>query len=307
MIFFTNALSQMASRKLGIIKNMDADLQHRIITTGSSRLHVVEKGESHAETIVFLHGWPQDWTAWHKVMQAMPAQVHAVAVDLPGIGGSSATSGEKEAMAQSIHEAIVEMGLRNYILVGHDIGAMVAFAYLRQFANELRGVVLMDAAVPGVEPWEKVVTNPHIWHFAFHAIPALPETLVTGKQQEYFDFFFDALTKDNSAISNETRQHYASAYGPAALTAGFGWYRAFETDAKANQQAATAITTPLLYLRGEMEGGTMEEYKKGLEKAGLQHVTTARIAGSAHFTPEENPEAVWHEINTFVASLPKLR
>jgi len=44
----------------------------------------------------------------------------------------------------------------------------------------------------------------------------------------------------------------------------------------------------------------MDEYAKGFRNVGISSVTTARIPGSGHFTPEENPGAVWAEIARFI-------
>jgi hypothetical protein len=33
----------------------------------------------------------------------------------------------------------------------------------------------MDVIIPGVDPWDEVLRNPYIWHFALHSIPHLPK------------------------------------------------------------------------------------------------------------------------------------
>jgi len=181
---------------------------------------------------------------------------------------------------------------------------MVTYAYLRMFTSEIKAAVLISSVIPGVEPWSKVISNPYIWHFAFHNTPGLPEALVMGNQRVYFDHFFDILTKDPSAIEDSARDHYVSAYGsPDALHAGFEWYRAFNNDAETNRKATAKIDVPLLYLRGEFEGGDMDEYVNGFHTVGVASVTTARIPGSGHFTPEENPGAVWAEMVKFTGVL----
>ena len=66
------------------------------------------------------------------------------------------------------------------MIVGHDIGGMIAYAYLRHY-RDAAGVVIIDAAIPGLDPWDDVIRNPYLWHFAFHAIPALPELLAQDR------------------------------------------------------------------------------------------------------------------------------
>ncbi len=283
----------------------EPELTHRNIPVGDCSLHVVETGHDHPDTIVFLHGWPEDWTEWRRIMELAAGTHHVVAFDLPGIGKSQggATGGEKSAIAEIVHQAVRVMDLKNPAIVGHDAGAMVAYAYLRKFSPEIRAAVLMSSVIPGIEPWTKVLSNPYIWHFAFHNTPRLPEALVMGNQRVYFDHFFDILTKDPAAIDDLARDHYASAYGsPESLQAGFALYRAFGKDADTNRKDTVKIDVPLLYLRGESEGGDMEEYVRGFHAAGIASVTHARIPGSGHFTPEENPGAVWAEIAGFIGT-----
>lgn len=108
------------------------------------------------DPVLFLHGWPQSWRAWQPVLRLASEGPHAIAIDLPGIGESTgeATDGTKRAIAVTEHALVEEMGLRNLTVVGHDAGAMVAFAYLREFPDDLNAAVILDVAVAGVPPWD---------------------------------------------------------------------------------------------------------------------------------------------------------
>jgi pimeloyl-ACP methyl ester carboxylesterase len=183
--------------------------------------------------------------------------------------------------------------------VGQDVGGMIAYSYLRAF-QDLTRAVIMDVVVPGVGPWEEVLRNPYIWHFAFHSIPGLPERLVQGRQHEYFGFFYDVLSADPAKIPPEARADYVQAYSSdAALTAGFSWYRAFAQDAVANKQASHDVATPVLYLRGEKESGQIADYLNGFQAAGLTQLTHGLVPGAGHFTQDEAPAETWRLIASF--------
>lgn len=268
---------------------------------GGSSLHVVEAGDPEAAPFMFLHGWPESWSSWRQVMALASQQVRAVAIDLPGVGQSTGnpTDGSKQQLAQTVHELVGEIGLEDLTLVGQDVGGMIAYSYLLAF-QDLSRAVIMDVVVPGVGPWEEVLRNPYIWHFAFHSIPGLPERLVQGRQREYFDFFYDALSADPAKIPPEARAEYVQAYSSdAALAAGFSWYRAFAQDATANKQASHDVATPVLYLRGEKESGQMADYLNGFQAAGLTNLTHGLVPGAGHFTQDEAPAETWRLIATF--------
>lgn len=260
------------------------------------RLHAVGSGPPEAPPFVLLHGWPQHSAAWGPLMEQAADEARMVAVDLPGVGGSTpgAGAGRKSAIADAVRRLVDSLGLDRPVVVGHDVGGMVAYAYLRRHTGAARAVAILDTAVPGVPPWREVVANPYIWHFAFHAVPDLPERLVDGRQAEYFDYFFDALAADPSSIGPAARTACATAYrSPAALTAGFDFYRAFGADAEDNGAPAEPTSTPLLYVRGGARGGDVEAYADGFRGAGVRDVTTAVIDGAGHFVAEEAPADLW--------------
>jgi pimeloyl-ACP methyl ester carboxylesterase len=279
-----------------VIASFDRVLEHRSIEILGSAIHVVEAGRPGTPPILFLHGWPQCWASYERVMQRFGDTAHTIAIDLPGIGRSEAPppSGDKRTLARYVRGVIHRLGLRGVTLVGHDVGGMVTYAYLREYPGELARAAILDVVIPGIDPWSTVIGNPHIWHFAFHAVPELPEALVRGREARYFDYFFDAIAASPTAIGAAARATYVAAYArPEALRAGFEWYRAFEQDARDNlATSGQPVGTPVLYLRGDHEGGDLATYVDGLRRAGLREVHGAVLPGSGHFSPDEQPDHV---------------
>jgi pimeloyl-ACP methyl ester carboxylesterase len=277
--------------------------RHRHVAVRGSLVHVAEAGDPDRLPLVFLHGWPESWQSWQQVMAAAAPQARAVAIDLPGVGESSgaATDGSKRQLAAVLHELIATLGLREVTLVGQDVGGMITYAYLRGY-HDLARAVIMDVVLPGVDPWEEVLRNPYLWHFAMHMIPGLPERLVQGHQQDYFGYFYDILSHDPGRIDAAARAAYAKAYATdSALTAGFNWYRTLYQDAADNRLAAAGppASTPLLYVRGEHETGDIDTYVRGLRAAGVAQVQQALVPDAGHFTQEEAPEQTWQVIARF--------
>ena len=277
-------------------------LKHRSLTVEGISLHVVEAGAPDAPAVLFLHGWPQSWAAFEQVIHLLCDRAHVLAMDLPGIGESSMPprANDKRTLASYVHGVIRQLDIRSVTLVGHDVGGQIAYAYLRRYSGSLARAVLMNIVIPGVDPWSQVIRNPHIWHFAFHAVPHLPETLVTDRVAPYFDYFYDVLSASRSGVPPAARQKYVRAYSrPDALSTGFNWYRAFERDERDNQEAR-AIETPVLYLRGQDEPGDIEQYVRGLRSAGLGNVHGEIISRSGHFAPDERPVEVASAIADFM-------
>jgi len=275
----------------------EPDFRHRTVDWSGGQIHLVESGDPTGPPVLLLHGWPQSAHAWRRVMRLAGGR-RVLAIDLPGIGASTgaATHGTKRGLAAAVHEIVLALDLRSLTLVGHDIGGMVVFAYLRSHGAGLSRAVIMDTVIPGVAPWDQVRAHPRIWHFAFHTVADLPERLVQSRQRPYFDYFYDTLSPDPATITDAARTAYAAAYrSSGALTAGFDWYRSFDQDAADNADRTTT-DTPVRYLRGDQEGGDIEAYATGLRASGLTNVTTTVVTGAGHFTPEDAPGQVWAAI-----------
>lgn len=285
----------------------DSIRHHRIHVDGLS-IHVAEAGRDDKPALVFLHGWPESWQIFREVMVELSDRAHVFALDLPGIGESETapTSSDKQTLAKHVRGAIEHLALKNVTLIGHDVGGQIAYAYLKTFPHELKAAAIMNVAIPGVDPWADVKRNPHIWHFGLHAVPNLPEAIVSGRESTYFDYFYDAISASPTAITSSKRAAYVSAYSrPEALHVGFEWYRAFAQDERDNvANKNIEVRTPVLYVRGDKEGGNIEQYAAGLRQSNLLNLQTRVIEACGHFSPDEQPRAVAAILSEFAGLKP---
>lgn len=118
--------------------------------------------------MIVLHGWLQTGRAWTNVLGALGETNYVFAFDLPGVGDSEGVppSAEKIVIADLILSAAEQPGGHDIVIVGYRVGGMVAYAAPRDHTNGICGAVVMNTAIPGIDPWERMLSNPHIWHFA---------------------------------------------------------------------------------------------------------------------------------------------
>ena len=272
------------------------------------RLHYVVQGEGD-RTAVLLHGFPQTWWEWRHLMpELVRAGFCVVAPDYRGAGRSSRPAGgfDKRTMAEDVHRLVRRhLGLEGRVmLVGHDIGLMVAYAYAEAHRDEVSHLVVIDAPLPGTAVFDRLRSDPRVWHFAFHGARDVAEMLVAGRERAYLQAFFDARVFDPSAIGDRELDVYASAYSaPGAMRAGFELYRAFDRDAEDNRDALRRhgkLTMPVLAVGGAIStsGPLVEEMMREV----AEDVSGCRIERTAHWIPEENPEAVATAVLKFAAT-----
>lgn len=288
------------------VNEKQINYKHKSIIVNDIPIHVVEAGLSEKPVIFFIHGWPTNWMEFKGVMEILSDEFHVIAVDIPGIGNSMVPleSYSKRNIAEYMLGVINTMGLSNITLVGCDCGGQVVYAFLKKYPEALSKAVIMNVAIPGVEPWDSVKGSPYIWHFRFHMIPELPEKLVSSNELSYFSYFYNILAGKGQKMREDYKKGFVEAYSrPEALKAGFDFYRSFELDERDNIQSKDIdVQTPVMYLRGSDEYIDISKYIKGFKENNITNIIPKIIENCGHYSAEEQPEKVAFAIREFISN-----
>ena len=274
------------------------EFQTQMIATNGTSLHVRSGG--HGPAVVLLHGYGETGDMWVALASALAADHTVIVPDLRGMGLSSKPAGgyDKKTQGNDIAGVMDALGVTKADLVTHDIGNMVGFALAAQHRDRILKIVLIDAPLPGVGPWEEILKNPLLWHFRFGG-PDM-ERLVEGRERIYLDRFWNEFSATPSRFSEAARAHYAALYAqPGAMHAGFAQFAAFDQDALDNKEflAKGKLTIPVLALGGEKSFGlTMAE----VMKFAANDVEGDVVPDSGHWIMEENPTATVNLVTTFL-------
>ena len=263
-------------------------------------LHYVRGGTGPA--VILLHAFPEDWYEYHKIMPGLAKKFTVVAVDLPGIGGSTAKPGGYAAadMADDIHQLQQQLHLEHAYLVGHDIGGMVAYAFVRRYPEAVRGAMILEAPLPGLAPWKEIIGKAFTWHIHFQQIPDLPEELVAGRQALYFRYFLDPQYFSDADVA-----HYAASYAaPDHLHAAFQVYREFTANEKFNAEHRGRFDVPLVLAVGGDSPflNDLPTMAEALRAHGCTNVTTGVIERSSHYVVDEQPAILEEFIEKYASS-----
>jgi pimeloyl-ACP methyl ester carboxylesterase len=278
---------------------------HHTVPVNGIQIHYVIGG--HGDPVVLVHGWPETWYAWHKVMPALAKNYTVIAPDLRGLGDSSKplTGYDGKTLAEDIHQLVTKLGFKTVLLVGHDIGSFVVYPYAAEHPTEVKKLVVIDVPPPGFFRPPQVNGGPPLWWILLHQIRDVPEALVQGKEREYLSWHFQHLAYNPAAITQDAIDEYVSHYSaPGGMRAGFEHYRAFPQDAIQNQNySKTKLTIPVLALGGgyiPTFGGniTMPTIIYGM-KILAQNVTGITVPNSGHYIPEEQPKFLIDQLFKF--------
>src|SRR6266704_2812954 len=251
--------------------------------------------------VVLIHGYAENSDSWAPLVADLMKDHTVVVPDLRGIGKSSKPTGgyDKKTEAKDIRAVVTALGFDRTSVVAHDIGNMVAYAYAAMNPDKVDRLVVMDAPIPGIEPWNTILLNPGVWHFNFHGSDA--ERLVAGRERIYFDRIWNDFTGDPSKPDEATRNFFTATYAqPGGMRAGFAQFTAFSTDAADNKVfEQVKLTMPVLAVGGEKSFGA-------LQAVIMRHVAItvqeAVVPRSGHWLLEESPVYTVNLVRQFLDS-----
>ena len=267
-------------------------------------LHYVGGGKG--PPVILIHGFPEDWYEWHAIMPRLARKFTVIAVDLRGVGGSAATASGYDAgnLAEDIHQLVSALKLQHVYIVGHDIGGMVTYAFVRRFPAETRGAMILDVPIPGIAGWSEAMASPAVWHVGFMQVPGLAEKLVAGRTADYLSYFFHFGKFTPSEIDHYVKEAYGTA---SQLHAMFEIYRAFPANEKFNAAQRERNDVPLFVGAGDGSPfmKLVPKFAEGLRANGCTQVKTGSIRDSMHYVVADQADAVADLIDQHASALAK--
>ena len=274
----------------------------RYIDTGDVRLHAVIGGEG--PPLLLVHGWPEFWYAWRKVMPALARDFEVIAVDQRGMGLSDkpAAGYDTGTLAGDLVSMMDKLGHQHFAVVGHDTGFAISYAVAADHSDRVDRVALLEIpGSPGAAPSPPVFVpgfiNDRLWHLPFNRIDGLNEQLVTGREDIFFGWEFDAAAKK---LAPEVIDYYVRALSnPESLRSSFGFYRALDaTLAQDAQRKTRQLTMPVLAIGGAASFG---EHVGDAMKLVADDVKSVVIPDTGHFLAEESPDELLAALTPFLA------
>lgn len=285
-----------------------SDIRHHKAALNGLRMHYVVAGPQSGETVLLLHGWPQSWLAWRRVIPHLAGRYRIVAPDLRGFGDTDkpATGYEMASFAGDIVALLDYLDVAGAHLVGHDYGAAAAYALAAKWPERARSLTVVEMLIPGFGLEDTVRFGPDgwgLWHIPFHTVPDVPEMLIAGRERDYLAWFFRNHSYDPSAIGEEELAAYAASLGRAGgLRGAFGVYRALYESAEQNRALAAKgkLAMPVLALGGAASigdgvGGCMRQLADSVSAEAAQEC--------GHWMPEEQPAWLAERLVAFLEGI----
>lgn len=258
---------------------------------GGVRFHYLRGGSG--PLAVLIHGFGQTWYEWHQLMPLLAKTHTVVAIDLPGLGQSTApASYAGQDVAKQIYTLAKTLSPdRQFDVVAHDIGIWNSYPFAVEHQGDIRRLVFMEAPIPDASIYDWPAFTPQgsspVWHFSFFALDnQFPEQLLKGKESTFLSYFILHNAVNKTVFTPDLLALYSRSYAkPGILHGAFEYYRALNETVRRNQSLAlTKLAMPVLAIggshsMGQLQGDQTRKY--------ATNVRAEVLEGCGHWLPEE--------------------
>ena len=295
--------------KVRTLTTIEETWRHQFIITNGIRMHYVMQGEG--PLIVLLHGFPEFWYSWRYQIPFLAE--HGYTVVAPDLRGYNETDKPREGydiptLLLDIKGLIEGLGQQRAIIVGHDWGGVLAWAFAMSYPAMTESLIIMNAPHPAAMRREMGTLKQlrKSWYVFFFQLPWLPEYMLGRNNAREIAKMLRGAALQKSAFPPEVTFRYRKAMSkPGAIHAAISYYRQlFLHLPRSFKKYETQIQTPTLLIWGEQDIALGIELTTGLERW-VNDIQIKRIANSGHWVQQEQAEAVNHFMHDFLhATLP---
>ncbi|HEX7298245.1 MAG TPA: alpha/beta hydrolase [Solirubrobacteraceae bacterium] len=271
---------------------------HRTAEARGVRFHLAEAGAG--PPVLLLHGWPQHWWAWRRVVPLLAPHARLIMLDLRGFGWSDAPPRGygKEGMAEDVLAVLDALGLERVRMIGHDWGAWIAFLACCAAPERVERLLALGIVPPVGRPRPRALAG--VWRLAYQlvlAAPVLGERVVASRR--FVPWLLTAGAADAGAFSRDDLHAFAAVLAePARARASARLYRTFVTR-EAWRARGRRLRVPTLLMLGARDPVVRPAMVAGRERWAAD-LTVEVIPGCGHFVPEERPELVAERARSFL-------
>jgi pimeloyl-ACP methyl ester carboxylesterase len=285
------------------LPHVDGVTHHQVRARGIE-FHYAEAG-SGDDVVLCLHGWPQHWYEWRRLMPALADRHRVLALDLRGFGWSQAPRDgyEKENLADDVLAVLDELGLERVKLVGHDWGAWIGFLLCLREPERFERYLALNI----LPPWTSLrAMAPHLWRFWYQWLILTPGI---GYWLHRSGRFVPKVLAGGSVkreVWDEATLHaFADTFEePARARAAVQMYRVFNlrevpTISK-GRYAKAHLHVPTRMLFGTGDAALSHQLLAGYERH-ADDMQIEKIDGCGHFIADERPDLVAARARDFFA------
>ncbi|WP_330335399.1 alpha/beta hydrolase (plasmid) [Streptomyces sp. NBC_00536] len=283
-------------------------VQHHYVDVRGVRLHVAEAGRG--TPVVLLHGFPQHWYGWRRLIPLLAGDHRLICVDLRGFGWSEAPAGgyDTDSRVADVLALMDGLGLERAALIGHDWGAWTGFHLCLRAPERFSHFLALNM----LHPWPlHHRLMPQAWRFWYTALLEQPllGRWVLRNRPAFTRYLMRKGVTDPAVWEPAVLDGFVtSSREPDRARAGEALHRAFALRDIAKLLLGSfkkhRLTTPTVIMAGAHDFMLPPSVLSGAGR----HADDLRVevlADCGHYLHEERPDLVAETARTLFSDFPR--
>jgi len=264
------------------------DMRHETAEVNGTVLHYVTAGES-GSPVLLVHGFPETWTAFRKLIPLLAVHHRVYAVDLRGFGDSPIADEDfsSAVAAEDLHALIANLSVGPMHVLGQDLSGSLVYRLARLHADDVLSLTAVESGLAGFGAERLAdVTHGGAWYIGALAAPGVAALLFESKSHAFIGEYLYPLY--GMAVDAEDVSELARTYGRSGGFMGAaGLYRSMLTEGdELRALATTSLTVPVVAVGSR--GGQFTH--SSFSAVTSQSVPAVQLDGIGHYVTQEAPQ-----------------
>ena len=265
--------------------------------------HYVDEGDRDGQVVLFMHGLPEGWYSWSKVLPLVDHKYRLIAIDMKGYGRSDLqdTDYNWHTVASQTLDLMTSLGVDKFYVVGHDWGAVISSVMVSDHPERILGYVRMEAdLIPkgAGNLWSFYRQKPQWLLFQSRWIA----TFIMQDPGRFIDMVYP---KRMGTLFEPTDRNYFvyefSRPGVAQMNPLYFQRRNWDLGAVTAKICENNFPFPILQLQADSDPAQPKSLFSSISTA-CPNVKLEWITNASHFDNLDQPEQVATAINNFLHS-----
>jgi pimeloyl-ACP methyl ester carboxylesterase len=271
-----------------------AEHRHAVIQTadaGRLRVHYAEAGSG--PPLLLLHGWPQHFWCWRRVVPLLAGDFRLICPDLRGFGWTDAPGRgyDNETFAADAIALLDALGIERAGVIGHDWGGFTGFLIALRHPERVTGLLAISTPVPWVRLTPRVAAASWRSWYAWGLATVGREAVV--RRPGAVRLMLRRGAPDEAIDEREAEVYAERLREPGRAEATQLLYRSYVRSVLAlgaRRYDGLCLTVPARLVVGRADQAVPEAVVRGFE--GHADDMAVELVEGGHFLPEERPDLV---------------
>lgn len=275
---------------------IDSRFKHFYKPAGGVNWHYIEAGNPDGEVILLVHGLPEGYYSWEKVIPLLDQSYRILAIDMKGYGRSTSTDDNYEwhHVADQTLALMDALGIKKFNVAGHDWGTIITSVLVGDHPEHILSYARMEVNLfepenAGRQPQWKLFKSSWVGNYVLGDAEWFTNTVYNDKRM-------------TSTLSEADRNYFIYEFSRPGVSEAASKYfleKNRDFDALFDKIAYNNFPFPVMQLQADRDPAQPIELFEQIPER-CKNVSLKIVKDAGHFSNLDQPQQVADAINELV-------